>query len=38
VQTSVGVLDRDDALGLFERTARAGIDAAAIDRTHRWAG
>ncbi len=38
VRTSVGVLDRDDAVGLFERTARAGVDAAAIDRTHRWAG
>ncbi|MDF2992105.1 MAG: putative rane protein [Microbacterium sp.] len=38
VQTSVGVLDRDDALTLMENTARATVEAAAQDRTHRWAG
>jgi len=38
VQTSVGVLDRDEALALMENTARATVSAAAKDRTHRWAG
>lgn len=38
VQTTVGAIDRDDALRLFESTARAGVAAAAGDRTHRWAG
>ena len=38
VQTSVGALDRDDALRVFEGTARAGVAAAASDHTHRWAG
>jgi putative membrane protein len=38
VQTSVGALDRDDAVALFEDTTRATIGAAAGDRSHRWAG
>lgn len=38
VQTSVGALDRDDAVRMFERTAHASVAAAATDRSHRWAG
>lgn len=38
VRTSVGALDRDAALSLFDETARATIAAAAGDRSHRWAG
>ena len=38
VRTSVGALDRDAALALFDDTARATIAAAAGDRSHRWAG
>lgn len=38
VQTAVGAIDRDDALRVFEATARGGVAAAAGDRTHRWAG
>ena len=38
VPTAVGAIDRDHALRLFERTARASVEAAATDRTHRWAG
>lgn len=38
VQTSVGALDRDDAVRMFERTAHASVAAAAMDRSHRWAG
>lgn len=38
VQTSVGALDRDDAVRMFERTAHGSVAAAAIDRSHRWAG
>lgn len=38
VQTSVGALDRDAALALFEDTAHATVAAAAGDRSHRWAG
>lgn len=38
VQTSVGALDRDAAVALFEDTADATIAAAAGDRSHRWAG
>ncbi len=38
VQTSVGALDRDAAVRLFEDTAHATIAAAADDHSHRWAG
>lgn len=38
VQTSIGALDRDAAVEVFERTARASVMAAAGDRSHRWAG
>jgi len=38
VRTSVGALDRDAALTLFDDTARATVAAAAEDRSHRWAG
>ena len=38
VRTSVGALDRDAAVSLFEDTARFTIAAAAGDRSHRWAG
>lgn len=38
VQTTLGAIDRDDALRLFEATARGAVAAAAGDRTHRWAG
>jgi len=38
VQTSVGALDRDDAVDLYQGTADAAVAAAAGDRSHRWAG
>lgn len=38
VHASLGALDRDDALALFENTSRATVSAAAGDRSHRWAG
>ncbi|WP_314453949.1 PH domain-containing protein [uncultured Microbacterium sp.] len=38
VQTSVGALDRDEAVRMFERTAFSTVAAAATDRSHRWAG
>ncbi|MFJ4037244.1 PH domain-containing protein [Microbacterium sp. NPDC090007] len=38
VQTSIGVLDRDEAVALFEGTAHTAVVAAAGDRSHRWAG
>lgn len=38
VQTSIGAIDRDDAVTLFSSTAAAAVDAAAGDRSHRWAG
>lgn len=38
VQTSVGALDRDEAVRMFERTASTTVAAAATDRSHRWAG
>lgn len=38
VQTSIGALDRDQAVRVFERTAHASVAAAATDRSHRWAG
>lgn len=38
VQTSVGALDRDEVVRVFERTARASVMAASTDRSHRWAG
>lgn len=38
VQTSIGAIDRADALEMFARAARGGIAAAATDRSHRWAG
>lgn len=38
VQTSVGALDRDEVVRVFERTARASVMAASADRSHRWAG
>jgi putative membrane protein len=38
VRTSVGALDRDAAVSLFEDTARFTVAAAAGDRSHRWAG
>ncbi|MCM3501300.1 PH domain-containing protein [Microbacterium sp. P26] len=38
VQTSIGAIDRADALEMFARAARGGVAAAATDRTHRWAG
>lgn len=38
VQTTLGAIDRDDALRLFDATARGAVAAAAGDRTHRWAG
>jgi putative membrane protein len=37
VSGRVGVLDRDAALDVFARTERAAIEAAAADRSHRWA-
>ncbi|MGP3533319.1 PH domain-containing protein [Microbacterium sp. RD1] len=37
VTTTVGILDRDEAVGAFERTAEAVVAAAAQDRSHRWA-
>ena len=37
-RTTVGALDRDAAVSLFEDTARLTIAAAAGDRSHRWAG
>jgi len=38
VSGSLGILDRDDALRLFEEGERAAIGAVAADRSHRWAG
>lgn len=38
VQTSIGAIDRADALEMFARAARGGVAAAATDRSHRWAG
>ncbi|WJL97087.1 PH domain-containing protein [Microbacterium sp. ET2] len=38
VSGSLGIIDRDDAVSLFERTEAAAIVAAANDRSHRWAG
>lgn len=38
VQTSVGVIDRDDAVRVFEQVSAAAVAAAADDRSHRWAG
>lgn len=38
VSGSLGIIDRDDAVTLFERTEAAAIVAAASDRSHRWAG
>lgn len=38
VSGSLGIIDRDDAVSLFERTEAAAIAAAASDRSHRWAG
>lgn len=38
VSGSLGILDRDDALGLFVDAELAALAAAASDRTHRWAG
>ena len=36
VSGSLGILDRDDALGLWRDAAAAVIDAASRDRSHRW--
>lgn len=36
VYTGIGAIDRDDAVGLFERVARDAVAAAAGDRSHRW--
>ncbi|WP_322410784.1 PH domain-containing protein [Microbacterium invictum] len=38
VSGSLGIIDRDDAVSLFERTEAAAIVAASTDRSHRWAG
>ena len=38
VSGSLGILDRDDALRLFDDGERAAIGAVATDRSHRWAG
>ncbi|WP_367732064.1 PH domain-containing protein [Microbacterium sp. LMI1-1-1.1] len=38
VPTSVGVLDRDDAVRLLDDTSASAVAAAAGDRSHRWAG
>jgi putative membrane protein len=38
VSGSLGILDRDDALRLFDAAERGAIHAAAADRSHRWAG
>lgn len=38
VSGGIGILDRDDALALFEGGERAAIAAATVDRSHRWAG
>lgn len=38
VSGSLGIIDRDDAVSLFDRTEAAAIVAAASDRSHRWAG
>lgn len=38
VPTSVGVLDRNDAMALFHGASDAAVAAAAGDRSHRWAG
>ncbi len=37
VTTTVGVVDRDDALRAFEDAAQGIVAASAGDRTHRWA-
>lgn len=37
VTTSVGILDRDDALRTFDEAARGIVAASAGDRSHRWA-
>lgn len=37
VTTTVGVLDRDDALRVFGQTAEGIVAASAGDRSHRWA-
>lgn len=36
VSGSLGVIDRDDALDVWERTAAAVVSASAADRSHRW--
>ncbi|WP_240191131.1 PH domain-containing protein [Microbacterium hominis] len=36
VAGAVGIIDRDDAYGLWQRIAAAVIAAAATDRSHRW--
>jgi putative membrane protein len=38
VPGKLGVLDRDDALALFEEVDAAALTAASTDRSHRWAG
>lgn len=38
VTGDLGIIDRDAALDLHERTAQRVITAAAADRSHRWAG
>ncbi len=38
VSGSLGIIDRDDAVTLFERTEAAAVAAASTDRSHRWAG
>lgn len=38
VQTSVGAIDRDHAVRLFQDASAAAVAAAAGDRSHRWAG
>ncbi|MEN2738488.1 PH domain-containing protein [Microbacterium sp. X-17] len=37
VSGRIDALDRDDALDLFDRAELAALDAAATDRSHRWA-
>jgi len=38
VSGSLGIVDRDAALDVFEATEAGVIAAAAVDRSHRWAG
>jgi len=37
VSAGLGVIDRDEALGLFAETSKGAVHSASVDRTHRWA-